>query len=239
MSYHIRPLRSERDDVHRTPAQKAFIMPPPGTMIVCGATGSGKTTIVGNLLRERSMLKGYFDKIYLFCLSPATTLIDNVDELEEDNVFLEDDPDILADIYDKQKKNIKSLGFKRCPHILFILDDIIQSKKFLGSKDISNVFFGGTHSKTSLWILSQNYMSVPRRWRMNTHSMILCHGVNNTEIDRFATEWQSCYTTKDEFIALVKHAIDKPFSFIFVNGTHTNKKEMFRRGFDTILKIQG
>ena len=237
MPYRIKPLKSERDSLFKTPAQKAYIMPPPGTMVVCGATGSGKTTIIGNLLKERSMLKGYFDKIYLFCLSPATTLVDNVEELNDDNVFLEDNPEVLAEIYDKQKKNIKSLGFKRCPHILFILDDMIQSKNFLGSKHISNIFFGGTHSKVSLWILSQNYMSVPRRWRMNAHSMILCHGVNNTEIDRFATEWQSCYMTKDEFIELVKHAINEPYSFMFVNGTIPDKRKMFRKGFDTILKI--
>lgn len=237
MSFKIKPLKSERDSVYRTPAQKAFAMPGPGSMILVGSTGSGKTTIVGNLLREKAMLSGYYDKIYVFCLSPCNTLVDNVEEIEEDDVFLEDDTAPLEEIFEKQKASVKKVGFGRSKHILLILDDIVQSKNFMGCKQISNIMFGGTHSKTSIWILSQSYMSVPRRWRMNTHSLILCHGVNNTEIDRFALEWQSCYMSKDEFIKMIKQALAEPYSFVFVNAAHNNKKEMYRKGFDIILEI--
>lgn len=236
--YTIEPLRSQRDDVKRTPGQKCYAMPPPGTMVVVGSTGSGKTTIVGNLLKKSNMLNKYFDEIYVFCLSPCTTLIDHVKEVKEEHVYLENDPQQLADLYAKQKRAMSSLGFKRTPHVLFILDDIVQSKKFMNAPVLSDIFFGGTHSKCSLWLLSQNYMSVPRRLRMNCHSLILCHGVNNTEIERFSDEWQSAYMLKKEFMDVVKYALTEKYSFLFVNGTHPDKRLMFRRGFNDVLAIE-
>jgi len=238
MSYKIKPLKSARDKIFLTEAQKKYIMPSPGTTVIVGSTGSGKTTIVGNILRQKSMLKDYFDYIYVFCLSPCTTLIDNVDQITEDTIYTDDDPSKLEQLYEKQKKAVADLGFERAPHILFILDDIVQSKNFMQSKTVTDIFFGGTHAKTSLWLLSQNYMSVVRRLRMNCHNIILCHGVNNTEIERFAAEWQSMYLDKKEFTKLVEYCLDKPFSFLFVNTTNPNKKEVFRCGFDEILVIE-
>lgn len=236
--YTIKPLKSARDSVFKTPAQKKFILPPPGTMCVVGSTGSGKTTIIGNILNQKSMLKDYFDKIYIFCLSPCRTLIDNVKQIDEDDVFLDDDPDKLSELYEAQKKSIKNVGFKRSKHILFILDDIVQSNKFMNSKALTDIFFGGTHAKISLYLLSQNYMSIPRRLRMNCHSLILCHGVNNTEIERFSDEYQSPYMKKKEFTKLVEFCLAKPYSFMFVNNTNPNKKLKFRCGFDNVLAIE-
>jgi len=34
--YQIKPLKSARDGIYKTPAQKKFILPPAGTTIFCG-----------------------------------------------------------------------------------------------------------------------------------------------------------------------------------------------------------
>jgi septin family protein len=134
MAYQIKPLKSARDNIYKTKAQKNYIMPPPGTTVIVGSTGSGKTTIVGNLLSNKHMLKDYYDKIYVFCLSPCTTLIDNVEQIQEEDVFTDDNPDKLRELYEINKKSVKSVGFKRTKHVLFILDDIVQSNTFMNSK---------------------------------------------------------------------------------------------------------
>lgn len=231
--YQIKAIKSSRDDVYKTPEQKKYIMPAPGTLLIVGSTGSGKTTVVANLLMNKKMLNGYFDKIYLFCLTPCDALTDNIDI---DGKY-DDDIEKLEELYNRNKSYIETNGFEEAPHVLFILDDIVNSSKFMNSKILSAIFFGGTHHKTSLWLLSQNYMSIPRRLRMNAHGLIICHGINNTEKTRFANEWQSPYLKKNEFLQLVNFALAKPYSFMFVNATVSNKKEMYRLCFDTILII--
>lgn len=236
--YKIKPLKSARDGIFKTPAQKKYIMPSPGTLNIVGTTGSGKTNLVANLLTNKNMLKDYFDEIYVFCLSPCSTLTDHIKQIKEDNVFTDDDPSKLSEIYNKQIKVVEDIGFKRAKHILVILDDIVQSHKFMNSKILTQIYFGSTHAKFSLWLLSQNYMSIPRKLRLNTHGLILMHGVNNTELSRFSEEYESPYIPKDDFRKIVEYALKKPYSFMFVNNVHPNKKLKFRCGFDQVLEIE-
>ncbi len=236
--FQIKPLKSARDGIHKTPAQKKFILPPPGTTIFCGKTGSGKTTIVCRLLKDNNKLKNYFDKIYVFCMSPCMDIIEHVDQVEEENMFTEDDPSKLEELYERNKRMVKDMGFKTAPHTLFILDDIVQSNSFMNSKVLKDVFFGGTHAKCSLWLLTQHYKSVPKRLRMNVHSIILCHGVNKQEIEAFSEEHQTAYLDKNQFKELVEYAIKEPYSFMFINYTNPNKKEIYRKKFDEILIIE-
>lgn len=238
MVYEIKPLKSARDDIYKTEAQKKYILPPPGTTIFIGRTGSGKTTIVANLLKQKKMLYNYFDKIYVFCLSPCQLLQEHVDLIEDENVFTNDDPEELKKLFDVNKNAVKSLGFKRAPHVLFILDDIIQSTKFMNSSVLRDIFFGGTHSKCSLWLLSQQYKSVPKRLRINCHSLIVCHGITLSEKEALAEEYQSAYLTKKEFIDLIDYALKDSYSFMFINNTNPNKKECYHKGFNEILVIQ-
>tara|TARA_R110000868_G_C10949856_1_gene767729 strand:+ start:2676 stop:3440 length:765 start_codon:yes stop_codon:yes gene_type:complete len=231
MTFEIKGLKSKRDSVYKTPAQKAYAMPPPGNTIFVGMTGSGKTNCAASLLKEPEMLKDYFDKIHVICMSPCTTLSDHVDEIEEEDFLTEDDPEDLVEIYNTQKAAIKKLGFKRAPHILIVLDDIVQSKNYMNSKVLKEIFFGGTHNKVSTWLLSQNYVSVPRRLRVNCHALLLFHGSNATELDRFQEEFQTQHMDKKAFRAKVEHTISEPYSFIFCNRTNPNKKKMFLRNF--------
>ena len=235
--FKIKPLSSQGDQVYKTSAQERHILPPPGTTIFCGRTGSGKTTIAIRLLKDENKLKDYFDKIYVFCMSPCMDLIEHVDQIKEEDMFGEE-PDKLTELYERNKSLVKSNGFKNSPHTLFILDDIVQSNIMMNCKALKDIFFGGTHAHCSLWLLTQHWKSCPKKLRMNPHSVILCHGVNKQEIESFTEEWQSPYLEKNDFKELVNYALKEPYSFMFVNATNPNKKEMYRKTFDEILVIE-
>jgi hypothetical protein len=108
----------------------------------------------------------------------------------------------------------------------------------MNCKALKDIFFGGTHAHCSLWLLSQHWKSVPKKLRMNPHSVIICHGINKQEVESFTEEWQSPYLEKNDFKELVEYALKEPYSFMFVNATNPNKKEMYRKTFDEILVIE-
>lgn len=237
MVYDIKPLKSARAGIYLTPAQKKYILPPFGTTYFCGRTGSGKTTIICRLLKDQDKLKDYYDKIYVFCMSPCMDLIEHVPQIEEENMYGEE-PEKLNELYEANKGMVKRLGFKNAPHTLFILDDIVQSNIMMNSKVLRDLFFGGTHAKCSVWLVSQHYKSCPLRLRQNFHSIILCHGLTHQEKEKYVEEWQSAHLNKKEFLNVVDYALEEPYSFLFMNATNPDKKQMYRKRFDEILTIQ-
>jgi hypothetical protein len=235
-AYDVKAIKSGRDGIHKTKAQIEYTMPPPGSMIIVGRSGSGKSTLVHNLLSRREMLRGYFDRIYLFCLAPCN-IITRVPGLRKEDVFSDDDPERLQALYDFQRDRVKTVGINKAKSLLFIMDDIVQSRHFMNSQVLRSLFFTGTHSKCSVWILSQSYMAPPRALRINAYSMIICHGMTGTEIDRFCAEYQSAYLSKDDFRRMVEACLTRPYSFMFINNTIPNKKKQFRCGFGEVLVI--
>jgi len=235
MSLKIKVYDGMRDKLYKTPLQKIYGMIPPGLTTVIGTTGSGKTNIICNILNNSLMLKNYFDKIYLFCLSPADTLKANCDLTD---IYMDDDPERIVAILEEQDNTIKEKGFEKADHVLIILDDIVQSNTFLKHEILNKIAFSGTWSKVSTIITSQSYVQIPRRIRLNAHAVLLFHGLTETELDRFCDEHASPYLNKRAFRDMIKYALNEPYSFLFYNRTNPNKKQAYRQGFETILKIK-
>lgn len=238
MSLDIRVIKGKRDGVRQTAQQKAYNLPPIGLTYIVGATGSGKTVSVCNLLQNR-MLGSIYDKIYVFCMSPCSMLSDNCKKIEKEHIFINDvEGENLDKIIKTQEAYIEQNSFKKAPHILLIMDDVISSKKFMNNSNLAKLSFMGTHLKFSTWILSQDYHSLPKKIRTNAHAMMLFHGVKEREIDSFTDECQSCFMPRKEFIKMVKYAIEEPYSFLFFNCTNPNKRLAYRKKFKEILRIQ-
>lgn len=233
----VRVVKSGRDAIKKTAHQKNFTLPPPGLLSIIGSTGSGKTVLICNLLEKR-LLGSAFDLIYVFCMSPCTMIMDDCKKVKKSRVFTDGDPEKLVEIISAQKSFIEKYKFKKAPHILVLLDDMVQDRKFFRHPAMRELAFAGTHMKISTWITSQSYVEIPRAIRINCHSLILFHGMKESEYTRFVDEYQSPYMSKNDFIAMVKYALADPYSFMFVNCTHPNKRLAFRKGWDTILEIK-
>ena len=232
----IQPIKTQRDGVELLPIQKEGILPAMGTMVICASTGGGKSVMICNLLAKKNMLKGFYDRIVVFCLSPCPILEDTL-KLKKEDIIKEDKPELMRDILTKQKELIKTKGFKKAPKILLLLDDIAQSKTFLKSEVLTELFFASTHAKVSVWVATQSYTQLPRRIRINCHWMIIFNGVRRSELDRLADEYESPFLTKKEFYNMVKYATAEPYSFLAINNTASDRTTQFRKNFFTILRL--
>lgn len=232
----IQPIKTLRDSVKKTKMQEAYNMLPPGLTIICGSTGSGKTVSICNILSKKSMLKGYFDKIIVFCLSPCPMLEDCL-QLDKKDIIQDDNPDNVKKILDKQKRLVEEKPFEEVPHVLLILDDIIQSRKFLRSNVIAELAFAATHSKISIFLATQSYMAVPREIRVNAHAILLFSGVKLSEIDRLEKEYGSQYLSKKDFRKLVQYAIADDYQFLFINNCNPDRSKKYSKGFHEQIVI--
>jgi hypothetical protein len=232
----IQPIKTLRDELEKRANQKNYSMVPPGLTLFCGSTGSGKTVSICNILSKKSMLKDYFDKIIVFCLSPCPMLKDAL-KLDDKDVIEDDDPAKLRKILSKQKELVNTDKFETIPHILIILDDMAQSRTFLRSKTLQELAFASTHAKISIWITTQSYMQVPRNIRINAHAILLFSGCKLSEVNRFEDEYGSQYLNKRDFRKLVQYCIKDQYEFLFCNNTNPNRAEKYSKGFHEKLII--
>jgi hypothetical protein len=233
----IKPLKDNRDNIKLNKLMKDGTIPTPGNCVFVGRTKSGKSVCIANILLKKHMYKGYFDIIYLFCLSPARVLIDNLKELDEQNVFTDGDPSKLNRLLEIQKDIIDKKGFKKAPSILVIADDMASEPKFMNSSGLRTVFFSGSHHKIYCWITTQSYVKLPRSMRLNADSLFLFHGLTSTEVDRFSEEHRPPQLNKKQFKQLCDYTLKKAYSFMFCNCCVADKTTKFRKGFSEILKI--
>lgn len=232
----IQPIKTLRDSVKKTPLQENYNMLPPGLTLIVGSTGSGKTVTICNILSKKNMLKGYFDRIIVFCLSPCPMLEDCL-QLDKKDIIQDDNPDKVREILNKQKRLVEEKPFEEVPHILLILDDIIQSRKFLRSSVIAELAFAATHSKISIFLATQSYMAVPREIRVNAHAILLFSGCKLSELDRLEKEYGSQYLNKKDFRKLVQYAIADDYNFLFINNTNPDRSRKYHKGFSEVLAI--
>lgn len=232
----IEPVKSDRDSVFELEKQKQGILPGMGLFIISGTTGSGKSVMICNLFGKKDMLKGYYQRIFIFCLSPCPILKECL-EVKDEDVINDDAPEQLEQIVDKQKEIIESKGFTDAPRILILCDDCAQSRKFLKHKVLQTLAFAATHYKISVILTTQSYVQIPRNIRINAHYLAIFHGCRKSELERFSDEYESAYLTKKEFQHMVRFATKEKYSFLFVNNRVSDKSEQFRKGFTDILKL--
>ena len=88
-------------------------------MLICGRPGSGKTTLILNLIAKRGkMYNKKFDKIFVFSPSLMTMKDNPFEELPENQV----DTELTEENLESALAEIKDSGEK----ILFILDDVVN-----------------------------------------------------------------------------------------------------------------
>ena len=238
----IKPTgHNSKEDIKFNTLCEANIIPRPNTsVIIIGASGSGKSVLCAKLLNDENMLGGAFDLTLLVSSTassddvqkqfpvtdPKTCICENLDEAAG----------WLDKILAKQKEYIIEYGNGNSPLVCVILDDIIHHKKFVNSDTFFSLFMKNRHYNLTTICLSQAYRHIPKRARLQAGG-IMYFASPDSENDNIVQDFCPPHYSKKKFLELIKYAngID-PYSFLFINRK-VPFPERYRKNFDQIINI--
>jgi len=184
-------------------------------MIICGRAGSGKTSLLINMLESKGINRIYnkvFDKIVLVMpTNSRKSMKDNpLDDLPADQTFEEFTPDTIKKIKaireDFDKLDLKK---KRPRNQLLILDDITATLKNNDiMKSLIELATNRRHLKLSIVLLVQFLRAIPRPVRFQATQVVFFKPSNilDTQI------------LKDEYVNLPTDQFNDLCRFIFVDS---------------------
>lgn len=200
-------------------------------MLICGRPGSGKTSLILNLICKRGkMFNRKFDKVFVFSPSLMTMKDEPFGELPEEQVNTE----LTMENFNQALDSIKDTGEK----ILFILDDVVNDMKktmaiqTLLSKALMNRrHLAGAGGSVSFIITTQVYNKIPAPIRKTASHIILYHTRNKKEIETIYDEL--IVLPKEDFYEILKYCFDKRHNFIYIDINKSYDK-MFHKCFNQL-----
>jgi hypothetical protein len=188
--------------------------------IIVGKPGSGKTSVLINMLTNKNIYKKVFTKI-LVCMpsNSRLSLKDNIfEDLPEDQIFDTLDTSILAkvkankDEFEEDKNDrLESKKKPICRHQLLILDDVTA---YLKHKENVNMLIelatNRRHYNLSIVLLVQFLRSIPRPIRFFTTTCLFFKASNNLDTE----------ILREEYINLPKNKFESLLNFVFDSDAH-------------------
>jgi GTPase SAR1 family protein len=191
-------------------------------MIICGKAGSGKTSLLMNMISnkgENRIYRKVFDKILLVMPVNSRKSINKnpLDDLPDDQTFNEFSFDVIDkvkeirdefDELDKKKKRVR--------HQLLILDDITATLKNIDiQKSLIELATNRRHYKLSIILLVQYIRAVPRPVRFQTTALIFFKPAN--QLDSKIVEEEYVNLKRDEYNDLTRFVWQDQHDFLYVD----------------------
>jgi len=185
------------------------------TTLICGGTGSGKTTWL------IQMLKTIFKKVYhnIFVIMPENSMNsisekDNVFKkyIDPENIYHTYDVDTLTEIYNKIEENA-SQGY----YSLLLADDygnLLKAKQ--ESKILQSMFLKNRHLRLTVFVLCQSWYQSPKIIREICNNAILFN-TSKSQNEKFFEEIMNI--KKQNFNELMKR-LPTTHDYILVSLKH-------------------
>ena len=200
-------------------------------MLICGRPGSGKTSLILNLVAKRGKLYNKkFDRVYIFSPSLMTMSNNPFKDLPENQIHTElteaNLTSTLEDIKDSSEK------------ILFIMDDVVNDmKKSAGVQTVLSKMLmnrrhlTGSGGSTSFIITSQVYNKIPAPIRKTASHIIIYHTKNKKELETIYDEL--IIVPIKDFYEILKYCFDKKHHFVYIDVDKPYDK-MFHKNFNCL-----
>lgn len=223
-------LKFRSYDDKRTRYDNSFFRKINSAVLILGCSGSGKTSVIISLLKQKK--PAYF-KYYkhILILSKTAAVDDKIAKLKLDP----------ANIYNQYAHLDIILEFcinNQDSRKLLIVDDMLADMKNSKNDLLTNMVLTREHLKLSIWIVTQSLNGIPVSIRQNLDALIMCKVIDrdfpliNTWFNSLGislTDFKKLYNDikrKNEFIPLI----------ILINNLDDNK---IYQGFDKILLLRG
>jgi len=200
-------------------------------MIISGRPGSGKSSLILNLICKRGKLYNKkYDRIYLFSPSLSTMKGNPFEDLPEDQKFDELDEDVIGGVLDE----ISDTGEK----VLFILDDVVNDlqKNTRLQRRMCEVCMNRRHKcgeggSLSIIITTQVYNKIPAPIRKTASHVFIYHTKNKKELETIFDEL--ILIPKKDYYELLKYVFKKKHDFLYIDIDKSFDK-MFHRNFNQL-----
>ena len=207
-SLKIRNLNEKRAD--SSPISHEFMPQPPFRMIVCGASHSGKSNMIKNMITVPEYgYKAHFGED-VFVFSRTLGLDDTWKSLNlpKTHMYQTWSEPVVREImaYSKKKRN----------GILLLLDDLISDGDAFNRKNtnlLSELFYTSRHYRISLCITTQRYHAVQSALLANASAVIVFRLKTKRETEAF----QDSMTMYDDLDRKYDYATKERFSFLYMN----------------------
>ncbi len=210
-------------------SKKGILPTHPFRMYIVGASGSGKTNFLLNLLSRECYYKDYFDSILV--ISPTALQLDETYKSLKlpDRNYYEPDTEVLQALMDIMEERIEEAGGKHnAPKVLLILDDIVSYKKFCNSSLLLKFAVMSRHWNISMVILSQAYHRIPKSVRLQMSSIVYFKG-SNRELDVLADDFGAPGYTHKQFKQKIADATNERYSFVFIDTNRPTGEGRYKR----------
>jgi len=180
-------------------------------MLIAGAPGSGKTSMMVSLLQEKHAYRKAYDHVFVVMPpSSARSLKKNIFE-DHDKMYDDLDYDTLDSILEHTRRSTKEKE-----NSLVIIDDFgaaLKDNKI--QRQLKELIWNRRHLRTSIWNLVQSYISVPLQLRKAVSHLIAYKPRNKVEFHKIFEELvQLPRETAD---ALSRFIFDETYNFMFLD----------------------
>ena len=192
-------------------------------LLVNGRPGSGKTSLILNLVAKRGKLYNKkFDRVYVFSPSLITMAKNPFEDLPDNQLHTE------------LTEEISNSGEK----ILFIIDDCVNDMKksaslqtLLSKMLMNRRHLAGSGGSTSFIITTQVYNKVPAPIRKTASHIIIYHTKNKKELETIYDEL--IIIPLKDFYQILKYCFDKKHNFVYIDVDKSYDK-MFHKNFNAL-----
>jgi len=224
VNYYEKMDKKYMDGCGRTyPSHKSIHIDIPFRMLIIGASGSGKTNTLMNLIKHMECFTKFYifarnidQPLYKFFIDNLVNLAKKLDVDQEEVFTVSTDLEQLPPLEDFDAENDN----------LVILDDFVTEKKTM-LKKVSDLFIRSRPFNVSVIFLSQSFYDVPKLIRQNADYIILKRINMNNDLKLIAREY--CGGNIKHVTDLYNQVQTKGLEhFLLIDRKTTNPKLMYR-----------